>query len=248
MEPLYEHRLLLRLQKLFSPTFQTVLNPRVTHERTGRNLSPDMIVCAPDGRYYAFELKDDTAKNYDENQLIKQAVDYSHSKYNGNYISCCFIVKKTDFSYREFEFSDRESDLLESNKSNIKNLIGKFMVGWTRFAKKSNDFSVGFYLYQRPIFSIKQAGKTIEYNPQNLVSDVVGTKPKSNRLHSVPQKQVDVSTHSGYYQSIRPALCDELIMQAKGEISTTNRALAAKHGCSEATVRNVRRTITTKTH
>ena len=90
---------------------------------------------------------------------------------------------------------------------------------------------------------------------QNTPVNTPLTPPKNTSGIGFKSKQSDVTNQgvntpvtdenqgATYYRTHRPALCDALERQAKGEIYATNRTLAEKYDCSEATVRNCRRAI-----
>lgn len=82
--------------------------------------------------------------------------------------------------------------------------------------------------------------------PQNKAhqpANTIGFRRNSQQPTAQTVAHAAQDDNANYYYAHRPELCEALVQQAQGERFTTNRKLASEFGCSEATVRNCRRSI-----
>jgi len=80
-------------------------------------------------------------------------------------------------------------------------------------------------------------------NPQPVGFQNRNLQQTNSQCATQNQTPESTAKTANYYLTHRPQLCEAIMQQSQGEIFTTNRKLAERYGCSEATVRNCRRAI-----
>jgi len=138
----------------------------------GKEIRPDFAFKFKDSNgFFVVEIKDDTTKNFDLTELLRQAITYKHSVYNGLIPNYCFVT-----TYEMLKGNFNTSKSAEMFGLSYKLGIGRI------YLTDGNKIQIGvgsqiYYKYDI------QSGDS-EFNFQNLSSITVGTNAKSNRVEN----------------------------------------------------------------
>jgi len=136
----------------------------------GKEVRPDFAFKFKDSNgFFVVEIKDDATKNFHLTELLRQAITYKHSIYNGLIPNYCFVTTygmlKGNFNY--------------FTSSEMFGLAYKLGIGRIYLTRGNKiQIGVGSQIYYK--YDIKTCES--EFNFQKLSSIVVGTKAKSNRI------------------------------------------------------------------
>lgn len=140
---------------------------------SGKKIRPDILLNLKNSDILiVIELKDDTSKNYNSNELLRQAIDYKHSKYDGKIPDFVFVTT-TKLMDGNGAFSVAEGRAF--------GLAAKLGVGHIYI---SNSKQLRFKVGSRKPYTldIPTGDVVIDFTRLKLI---VGTKAKSNKVRIV---------------------------------------------------------------
>ncbi len=144
----------------------------------GKEVRPDLGL-KMNNLLFVVEIKDDTAKNFDLAQLLRQSINYKYSKYNGIIPTYCFITTTLLLKLSTLSHQDDTMDIAVQN-GRMMGLANKLGIGTIKYRKSENSVQVQIgsrILYKRNILTQES-----EFDFVNLVHLKIGTNSKSNRI------------------------------------------------------------------
>jgi len=161
-----------KLISIFEKEFNIDPNPVGIHF-LGKEVRPDFAFYV-DNLFLIVEIKDDTAKNFDLNELLRQSINYRHSLY-GKDKRCPDFCFATTTSWLTDYFE--AADIIQGP---VIGLAAKLGVG--QIIYNSNRKKVKIKLGSKMFATYDPSQMEWEYDFLDPPSTMIGTKAKSNRI------------------------------------------------------------------